>query len=132
MKKILMLLTALTLSTATAHTAVSSITPSLNAVVAAPRAVQLKFSEPIKLRFSTFRVMAIPAGQSVEAAAKLALAEKADSGRLVSLPLSATITAAQLSIALKANLKSGQYVIAWKILSEDGHPVTGQSTFRIK
>ena len=130
--KILMLLTALTLSTATAHTAVSSITPALNAVVAAPRAVQLKFSEPIELRFSTFRVMAIPAGQSVEAAAKLALAEKADSGRLVSRPLSAATTAAQLSIALKANLTSGQYVIAWKILSEDGHPVTGQSTFRVK
>ena len=132
MNKFLILLTTLTLSTALAHTAVSSITPSLNAVVAAPRAVQLKFSEPVEVRFSTFRVMAVPAGQTIQAAAQLALAEKADSDRLASLPLTATTTAAQLNIPLKARLRSGQYVIAWKILSEDGHPVTGQSTFRVK
>ncbi|GHG40565.1 copper resistance protein [Deinococcus indicus] len=132
MNKFLSLLTTLTLSTALAHTAVSSITPALNAVVAAPSAVQLKFSEPVELRFSTFRVMAVPAGQTVEAAAKLALAERADSDRLASLPLTATTMAAQLNIPLNAGLRSGQYVIAWKILSEGGHPVTGQSTFRVK
>ncbi|OWL93466.1 copper resistance protein CopC [Deinococcus indicus] len=132
MNRFLSLLTTLAVSTALAHTAVSSITPALNAVVAAPSAVQLKFSEPVELRFSTFRVMAVPAGQTVKAAAKLALAEKADSDRLASLPLTATTMAAQLNIPLNAGLRSGQYVIAWKILSEDGYPVAEQSTFRVK
>ncbi len=132
MNKFLALLTALSLSTTLAHTAVSSITPALNATVTAPKAVQLKFSEPIEVRFSTFRVMAVPAGQSVDAAAKVALAEKADSPKLVNLPLTASALAAQVSVPLKATLKAGRYVVVWRLLSEDGHPVTGHSTFRVK
>ena len=130
MNKFLALLTALVLSTTLAHTAVSSISPALNATVTAPKAVVLKFSEPIEVRFSTFRVMAMPAGQAVDAAAKVALAEKADSPKLASLPLNAPALAAQVSVPLKASLKAGRYVVAWTLLSEDGHPVTGHSTCR--
>ena len=122
MNKFLALLTALVLSTTLAHTAVSSISPALNATVTAPKAVVLKFSEPIEVRFSTFRVMAMPAGQAVDAAAKVALAEKADSPKLASLPLNAPALAAQVSVPLKASLKAGRYVVAWTLLSEDGHP----------
>ncbi|KQR23009.1 copper resistance protein CopC [Deinococcus sp. Leaf326] len=131
MKKIFALITALSLSGALAHTAVTSVTPALNASVSAPKSVQLKFSEPVELRFSTFRVMAMPAGMTGQAAATAALAEKADSAKVVSLPLERVSLAAQLTLPLKANLKAGSYVVAWKILSEDGHPVTGFSTFKV-
>ena len=58
MNKVLALIAALSLSGARAHTAVTSVTPALNASVPAPRSVQLTFSEPIELRFSTFRCRA--------------------------------------------------------------------------
>lgn len=131
MHKLLALIAALGLSGALAHTAVTSITPAPNASVPAPRSVQLRFSEPIELRFSTFRVMAVPAGMTPQAAATAALAEKADSASVVSLPLERVALAAQLTLPLRAGLKAGVYVVAWKILSEDGHPVTGLSTFRV-
>ncbi|GGS23126.1 copper resistance CopC family protein [Deinococcus knuensis] len=132
MNKLLILLTTLTLSTAFAHTEVTSVTPPDRSVVAAPKVVTLKFSEPIELRFSTFRVMAVPAGKTASVAAALALAEKADSGKLASLPLTGVTLASQVTVPLKPRLKAGAYVIAWKILSEDGHPVTAFSTFRLK
>lgn len=132
MKKILPLLAALTLSAASAHTAVSGVTPALNATVSAPKSVTLAFSEPVELRFSTFRVMAVPAGVTVAEAARRALAEKADSAALANQQVKLSGAAARLALTLKPTLKSGQYVIAWKILSEDGHPVTGSSTFRVR
>ena len=39
---------------------------------------------------------------------------------------------AQLRIPLRPGLKDGTYVVAWKLLSEDGHPVTGHSVFTVK
>lgn len=132
MNRLLTLLAALFLSAALAHSAMTSIVPAPNATVTAPKTVTVKFSEPLELRFSTFRVMAVPAGKTAQAAATLALAQQADSPRVVSLPLSRTDMAAQISVPLKSNLKPGLYVVAWKILSGDGHPVSGHSTFRVK
>ncbi|GAA0514469.1 copper resistance CopC family protein [Deinococcus depolymerans] len=132
MNKTLTLLTTLTLSVAAAHTAVSGVTPAPAATVRAPAAVTLTFSEPVELRFSTFRVMAVPAGVSVPEAARRALAEPADSARLASRPGVVTGAAVRLTLPLKASLKAGPFVVAWKILSEDGHPVTGHSTFRVR
>ena len=132
MKNILPLLAALTLSVAAAHTAVSGVTPALNATVTAPKSVTLAFSEPVELRFSTFRVMAVPAGVTVAEDARRALAEKPDSVMLANQPVRLSGAAARLALTLKPRLKPGHYVIAWKILSEDGHPVTGSSTFRVR
>lgn len=125
-------LLALTLSVASAHTAVASMTPAAKSTVSAPKEVVLKFSEPIELRFSTFRVMALGAGQSPEDGAKVALALKADASELANVPLTARNLAAQLRIPLKPDLKAGTYVVVWKILSEDGHPVSGHSVFTVK
>ncbi|BDP41418.1 copper resistance protein [Deinococcus aetherius] len=121
-----------TLGLALAHTEVTSVTPGPQAAVAAPRSVLLRFSEPIELRFSTFRVMTLPTGKTPEAAAKLALALGADAPELANTPFTARSLAAQLALPLKPGLKSGTYVVAWKILSDDGHPVTGQSVFRVR
>lgn len=130
--RLIVLLLALVLGTASAHTAVASITPAADSTVSAPKEVVLKFSEPVELRFSTFRVMALGADMEPVDGARAALALKADAPALVNLPLSARTLAAQLRIPLKASLKAGAYVVAWKILSEDGHPVTGHSVFKVK
>lgn len=132
MKSILFLLAALSLSTALAHTEVTGIIPASNATVAAPRTVTVTLSEPVNLRFSTFRVLRIGAGQTPAQAAALALAAKADAAALASLPTKAAGLAATVSVPLKAALPTGPYVIAWILLSEDGHPVRGFSAFTVK
>lgn len=130
MKKLLVLLALGTLSPAVAHTEVTSVT--LVASPASQRSVLLRFSEPVELRLSTFRVMAIPAGKTPADAAKMALALRADAPELVNVPLTARNVAARLTLPLRSGLKSGAYVIAWKTLSDDGHPVTGQRVFRVQ
>ncbi|CAM3274825.1 CopC domain-containing protein [Deinococcus saxicola] len=130
--RLTVLLLALVLGTASAHTAVASVTPAAGSTVSAPKEVVLKFSEPTELRFSTFRVMALGADIKPEDGARAALALKAYASALVNLPLTARTLVAQLRIPLKATLKAGAYVVAWKLLSEDGHPVTGHSVFTVK
>jgi len=132
MNKLLPLALLGTLSLAQAHTQVISITPDAKTAVTAPKAVLFKFSEPIELRFSTFRVMLLPTGKTPAAAAKMALALKADAPELANKPFTAQKMVALLILPLRSGLKSGTYVIAWKILSDDSHPVIGQSVFHIK
>ncbi|PTA68471.1 copper resistance CopC family protein [Deinococcus arcticus] len=117
---------------ALAHTAVTRVVPAQGAVVAAPGAVTLTFSEPVELRFSAVRVMAVAPGQTPAAAAKLALAARPDAPTLASRPPGGSGLAARLSVPLKPGLRPGLYVIAWKLLSGDGHPVSGLSTFRVR
>ncbi len=128
----LFLFLALALGTASAHTTVLSITPIADSTVAAPKEVVIKFSEPIELRFSTFRVMALGAEMKPEDAARAALALKPDAPELASRPIPVRTLVAQLRIPLRPGLKAGTYVVAWKLLSEDGHPVTGHSVFTVK
>lgn len=132
MKSILFLLAALSLSTALAHTEVTGIVPAANATVAAPKTITVTLSEPVNLRFSTFRVLRIGAGQTPTQAAAQALAAKADMPTLASLPTKAAGLAATVRVPLKAALPAGPYVIAWTLLSDDGHPVSGFSAFTVK
>ncbi|GHF37246.1 hypothetical protein HNQ07_001219 [Deinococcus metalli] len=132
MKSILSLLSALLLSTALAHTEVTAMTPTANATVSAPKMVTLTLSEPVNLRFCTFRVMAVPAGKTAAQASELALTAKAGAAGLVNLPARSTGMAATVRIPLKATVAPGQYVVAWKLLSDDGHPVTGFNAFTVK
>ncbi|MDV6374000.1 copper resistance CopC family protein [Deinococcus arenicola] len=130
--RVVPILLALAFGSASAHTAVTSMTPAADATVSAPKELVLKFNEPVELRFSTFRVLALKSGQAADDGAQAALALKADATELANTPLIARNLAAQLRIPLKSNLKAGSYVVAWKILSEDGHPVTGHNVFMVK
>lgn len=128
----LTLLAALALSTALAHTEVMAIVPAEHASVPAPKTVQLTLSEPVNLRFCTFRVMGIPAGKTAAQAALLALSARRGAAQLVNLDANSSGLAAKVSLSLKTPLKAGPYVVAWKLLSDDGHPVTGFSAFTVK
>lgn len=62
----------LALSAALAHPEVTAMTPAADTSVTVP-AVMLTLSKPVNLRFSTFRVMAIPADKTAAQAAALGL-----------------------------------------------------------
>ncbi|MFB9992321.1 copper resistance protein CopC [Deinococcus oregonensis] len=132
MTRLLALLLAAALGTASAHTEVTVLSPTSTRPVTAPRTVQLSFGEPVNLRFASFRVLPMPNGKTPAEAAKLALALKADAPQLVNLGAVPTGMAAKLSLPLKPNLKAGPYLIVWAVLSDDGHPVSGQSLFRVR
>lgn len=117
---------AVAVSAAQAHTEPTTITPAKDAT-----AVTLTFSEPINLRFSTFQVLRVPTGKTPADAAKLALRLKADAPELANLNATGGMVA-RLTLPLKARLPAGPYVIAWRLLSDDGHPVTGHSSFALK
>ncbi len=117
---------------ALAHTEITRIVPGSGAVVSAPRAVTLDLSEPINLRFSQFWVYAVPAGQTPEQfAATVAPTKGCDAARIDTCP-QLTGSAARLRLPLKPHLKAGAYVVVWHILSDDGHPVMGQSSFNVR
>lgn len=132
MTRLFALLLAAALGTASAHTEVTVVSPTSTLPASAPKAVQLSFAEPVNLRFATFRVVPMPAGKTPAEATRLALALKPGSPQLVNTGPVPSGMAAKLSLPLKPNLKAGPYLIAWAILSEDGHPVTGQSLFRVR
>lgn len=124
MRVLLPLLAALTLGTALAHTAVTSVTPAANAVT-------LTLSEPVNLRFSTFKVVPLPAGADAGKTAAAALARRDDASRADTAP-ALSGTAARVQLPLRAGLRPGSYLVVWRLLSEDGHPVLGHSVFRVR
>nr|WP_255673321.1 MULTISPECIES: copper resistance protein CopC [unclassified Deinococcus] len=71
-----MALALLVPGTALAHADLTRVTPAAGSTVTAPAAITLQFSEPLTTRFSTFRVMKVPAGTSPQKAADKALAQR--------------------------------------------------------
>ncbi len=126
-------------ASASAHTAVTGLTPAAFATVSAPKAVQLTFSEPIDLHFATFKVYPFPeTGDQLalnRAAADLTKARisvKNDEAVRADTAPKLSGMAARLGLPLKTGLKSGNYAVIWRILSDDGHVVTGQSVFSVR
>ncbi len=139
-KLIFSILLALSTS-AYAHTEVLTILPAQNAVIHTLKAVNLTFSEPIDLHFSTFKVYPLAAkgnktalNFAAETLSKTALNAKNDTLKRIDIIKTPEnmLMAAKVSISLKPNLKVGNYVVMWRILSDDGHVITGQSVFSIK
>lgn len=134
-----------------AHTSVVKLTPKRNAVVSNIASIDLKFNEPINLRFSRIAVYRLPIAKSVRDLLYINKAAAAYSKNLltnirnsavndrdlVSRPISLATLAKlgktkAVSVKLIDDLSQGHYLIIWRILSADGHPVTGYSPFRIK
>lgn len=128
----LLALALLVSGAALAHADLTRITPAAGTTVAAPATVTLEFSEPLTTRFSTFRVMKVPAGTSPQKAAGQALTLRADAPSLASKAVTLPATAAIIRLPLKAALPRGLYVVTWKILSDDSHPVTDFRTFTVR
>jgi copper resistance protein C len=99
-------------SPALAHTSLLSSTPVDGAQLdAAPAAVELVFSEPVNPELVTV-VVSTAAGTARQSGAPLV------SDAVVSQPV----------VPLT---ESGEYVVAYRVVSADGHPVTGQVRFAL-
>jgi copper transport protein len=95
----------------TAHAELLEITPADGAIVAtAPAEVVLRWSEPVSLTGGSARVLDDAAGVV--------------SGEPV-------IDGTTLSIPLPAGLAAGTYTVAWDVISEDSHPISGATVFHV-
>ncbi|WP_420596841.1 copper resistance CopC family protein [Deinococcus sp.] len=132
MQKTLFLVAALLLGSAAAHTEVTKLTPAAGSTVTAPKMIAVELSEPVNLRFSNFKVYALPAGMDAAKYAASKLKLKNDASARADVPQTYKGMAAKLNVALKPDLKPGDYELMWHLLSDDGHPVSGQAVFTIK
>lgn len=105
----------LSMPVASAHTALVASTPSNNAVLTiAPKQIKITFNEKLVNL----------AGKPVN---RIAL--KDSKAQTISLP-KATLRGNSISVSLPT-LTKGRYVASYRVVSGDGHPVTGTIKFRI-
>lgn len=106
MLTVLLLAGAATVAHAHAHLVES--TPADKSRVPAPVAIELKFSQAVQ-------VTALTVQRGKEAAKLLALPPKASASLSVPLP----------------KLDAGEYVVAWRVASNDGHIMSGKFAFTV-
>ncbi|RKS79084.1 hypothetical protein BZB76_0525 [Actinomadura pelletieri DSM 43383] len=102
---------AMTATPALAHTRLTSSDPKKNASIASPQQIVLTYSDSIRLP----RV--ILTGASGEQESQVGKAEAVDNK--VTLPITGT-------------LANGKYTVGWRVVSADGHPVTGSYSFTVE
>lgn len=99
-------------ASASAHTELVRITPARHArLAAAPREVVLELSQPVSDSFATV-VVTTAEGVTVT------------SGK-------PTVVGAKVTQTLRSPLAGGTYRVAFRLVSSDGHPVTGESDFTV-
>jgi copper transport protein len=104
-----------TAAPASAHATLEQTTPSAGAVLAdPPRTVGLRFGESVEVAVGSVRVF--DAG-----------AHRVTTGR----PHHPTGQGSSVEVNLPRTLPDGPYVVTWRVISADGHPVHGAFTFRV-
>ena len=99
---------------ALAHAALLGTDPEDGTVLpSAPETVQLRFSEPVGTSLGAVRVID-PDGERVDDGSPV----RSDGGTRV-------------TVALPDAGAEGTYVLTWRVVSEDAHPVSGVSTFSV-
>jgi copper resistance protein C len=135
MKKILLVVCLALLGIAFAHSRPVKIVPANGSSVKSVKTVEITFDEAVEAAFSTFKVYAYTGELSngaMRAFAKSKITLKNDAAARADLSATKTGTTKNIQITLKPNLKSGTYLIIWRILGSDTHGVDGYSFFKIK
>jgi copper resistance protein C len=141
MKKILLIACAALFGVVFAHSKPSKIVPANGSSVKSISVVKITFDEAIEAGFSTFKVYPYSgaltdAAMDVFSEAKLKLkndaATRADLKTTVLGLTTGSGTTKTIEITLKPKLKTGVYLVMWRILGTDTHGVNGNSYFRIK
>ncbi|GAA2355490.1 copper resistance protein CopC [Streptomyces cuspidosporus] len=102
-------------SPASAHAALTATDPADGAVVkTAPSQVRLTFSEGVLLSRDSVRVLD-PDGKRVDTGGPAHVGGRSSTA----------------AVALHSGLPDGTFTVAWKVVSEDSHPVAGAFTFSI-
>ncbi|MGW4369725.1 copper resistance CopC family protein [Nocardia takedensis] len=98
---------------ASAHSEMDTAEPAPSAVLdTAPTTVTLTFNQRIEQAFATVSVLGGPSGEQ--------WAEGA-----------ATVDGNQVRTALRAGLPAGQFTVGYRVVSADGHPITGSYGFTV-
>lgn len=120
------------------HAHIESSEPEADAVVhTPPDKVVLKFTEPVELGLSVFKVYPLPPadsadqlkGEAANLVGKVLLlrgdeAERADRGVVGDFRQSADV-----EILLRESLQPGSYVVMWRVVSVDTHATQGHFVF---
>lgn len=128
---------------ATAHAYLDAIFPADGAALTeAPREIRLAFSEPIEVRFSTFKVypLAIEPGSDerrMHGAAAVLVSQVLDRrgdepARVDDGFVAPSRTAREVTVRLRPSLRSGAYVTMWKVLSIDTHTTQDYALFIVR
>ena len=98
--------------TASAHAELVATDPADGAIVdEAPEALTMQFTEPVSLRPDGVRVLD-------------AKGERVDAG-------DASASGSDVTVPLDGTVPDGTYVVAWRAVSADGHPIRGSYTFSV-
>ena len=110
---------------AQAHPRLLSSTPAVNATVASPHMIQLKFSE---------RLIGAMTGADVVAAPMRAMPGMSARPAVKTAGFTHTLSADGKSLVLqrKAGLAPGAYQVVWHAVSVDTHRVAGRFAFSVK
>jgi methionine-rich copper-binding protein CopC len=100
-------------SGALAHAKLVKASPAASTTVGAPQKLQLQFSEKLEPKFSSVELLKAGAPVAVVSAV---------SGK----------DRKTLEAAPKAPLAPGAYKVTWRIVSADGHKMTGDYNFTVK
>lgn len=104
--------TVISATSAAAHAELVKITPERNArLTVAPTEVVLEFSEPVSASFATVLVTT--------------------TGGAVVTRGTPAVVGARVTQALNPRLDAGTYRMAFRVVSADGHPLTGESGFTV-
>jgi copper resistance protein C len=97
---------------ASAHAALKSMTPAEGSTVRqAPKQVVLEFNEPISTTFATVTITG-PDGASVAKG-------------------NADVSGATVTQAVSEDLSAGGYMVAFRVVSKDGHPISDKKEFTL-
>jgi copper resistance protein C len=135
MKKILFVICLALFGLALAHSRPVKIVPANGSSVKSVKTVDITFDEAVEAAFSTFKVYAYTGALdngAMRAFAKSKIALKNDAATRADLKSTNSGTSKEIQITLKPNLKSGTYLVIWRILGSDTHGVDGYSFFKIK
>ena len=100
-------------SPAHAHAVLESSVPAGSSVLdSAPTDITLDFDEPVTVEPGAVRLLD-------------------SAGKQITLGLPERGTDASVVVSSVPDLKDGAYVVAWQVISQDGHPASGAFTFQV-
>ncbi|WP_433330394.1 copper resistance CopC family protein [Spirillospora sp. CA-294931] len=103
-------LLALTAPPAAAHTALEKSDPAAKSSVKSPSAITLTFNQPVRLP-------------------KLALSDPAKAKAPTGTP---EVDGREVTVPVSGTLANGVHTVAWRVVSADGHPVSGTFKFTVE
>jgi copper transport protein len=99
---------------ASAHAVLESSTPTAGTVLREqPDRVELRFDEPVEAALGAIKVVG------------------GDGSRVDTATVTRPGSAARVAVGLRTRLSEGSYLVVWRVVSADSHPVHGSFTFAI-